>query len=404
MASINLQGDTSGAITISAPSVAGSNTLTLPATTQTLATQNALGVRNLIINGDMKIAQRGTSTTALAWNNDNNFPSCDRWKFQHFGSSAYTAAFTGSQDTDVPSGQGFDYSMKLACTTADATLEADTAVLWSYQFEGQMLQHLAYGTSSAKTMTFSFWVKSNVTGVFNVELYQYDVDDAFSYEYTINTADTWEKKTITIPANTSNIITNDNTVGMSVRFNLALGSNYTGGTLPTGWQTRVLANTSPSMTNNIGSSTSNYINITGVQLEVGDTATPFEHRPYDMELARCQRYFCSSFNAGVAPANGVGNSIASLFAAYDNTTGWSPWIQFPVTMRVAPSMTAYRDNVAGTDGQWITYDSGYTSLTSTTLTTNGTTSGFYCNGSRSSAFAAHDSYLLRGNFTADAEL
>jgi hypothetical protein len=79
-------------------------------------------------------------------------------------------------------------------------------------------------------------------------------------------------------------------------------------------------------------------------------------------------------------------------------------MEFPVTMRTPPTMTAYRDNLTGTDGQWITYDSGYTSLTSTTLVTNGTTSGFYCNGSRSSAFAAHDSYLLRGNFTADAEL
>jgi len=292
----------------------------------------------LIINGDMAIAQRGTSTTGLFYNKDNNFPSCDRWKFQHFGSIAYTAQFTGSQDTDVPTGQGFASSLKLACTTADATLEADTAVLWSYQFEGQTLQHLAYGTSSAKTMTFSFWVKSNITGVFNVELYQYDVNDAFSDEYTINTADTWEKKIITIPANTSNIITNDNTVGMSVRFNLALGSNYNGGTLPTGWQTRVLADTSPNMTNNIGGSTSNYINITGVQLEVGtfdaNSIPPFQFEDVGTSLARCQRYFIKQEVGGGAIADD--DFSVNAFGA-----------QFPTTMRANPTVTVTNPEFPG---------------------------------------------------------
>ena len=291
----------------------------------------------LIINGDMAIAQRGTSTTGLFYNKDNNFPSCDRWKFQHFGSIAYTAQFTGSQDTDVPTGQGFASSLKLACTTADATLEADTAVLWSYQFEGQTLQHLAYGTSSAKTMTFSFWVKSNITGVFNVELYQYDVNDAFSDEYTINTADTWEKKIITIPANTSNIITNDNTVGMSVRFNLALGSNYNGGTLPTGWQTRVLADTSPNMTNNIGGSTSNYINITGVQLEVGtfdvNSIPPFQFEDVGTSLARCLRYYQKIGNGTVAGQRFIATGKVR------SSTQCDFGLVLPVEMRSSPTIS-----------------------------------------------------------------
>ena len=354
-----------------------------------VVTGTPLGNRNLIINGDMRIAQRGTSTTGLQYNNDNNYPCCDRWKFQEFGSISYTASFTGSQDTDVPSGQGFDYSMKLACTTADATLEADTAVLWAYHWEGQMLQHLAYGTSSAKTMTLSFWVKSNLTGIFSAELYQFDVNLDFGYEYTIDTANTWEKKTITIPANTLGVITNDNTAGLVLRFNLAFGSNYQGGATVNAWQSRDITDIAPNMTNNIGSSTSNYINITGVQLEVGEVATPFEHRPYDMELQRCKRYYYTTYPIGVAPGTVGAYACQAEYAPPYNGNHVATW-QHPVSMRATPTMTGYAED--GTSGSF------------TTGAGNQTAQFYQTTSAVITPFASFNGTYLKLLFTASAEL
>ena len=139
MASIKLKGSTSGDITISVPAVAGTHTLTLPSSSSTLATQNALGVRNIIINGDMRIAQRGTSATGLT-NGNTGYHTVDRWKFQHTGTVTY--AVTMSQDTDVPTGQGFSKSVKYDITTAQSSLSAGDSLLFSHYLEGQMLQHL----------------------------------------------------------------------------------------------------------------------------------------------------------------------------------------------------------------------------------------------------------------------
>jgi len=284
MASINLQGDTSGSISISAPSVAGSNTLTLPATTQTLATQNALGVRNLIINGDMNIAQRATSASGLT---TTGYYTLDRWKFVPNAMGTWTM----SQDTDVPSGQGFSSSLKLQCTTADASPAAADYLRIYQKIEAQMLQHLKYGTSSAEKVTFSFWVKSNKTGTYTVRIYAEDNARHIVNTYTIDTADTWEKKTITFNADTTGTINNDNGSGFQCDWWFGTGSSYQGGGAATDWESSTGTKIADGLTVNLADSTSNYINITGVQLEVGDTATPFEHRPYDMELERCKRYY-----------------------------------------------------------------------------------------------------------------
>jgi hypothetical protein len=328
LASINLQGDTSGSISISAPSVAGSNTLTLPKTTSTLATENALGVRNLIINGDMRIAQRGTSATGLG-NGDGGYHTVDRWQF--FEGGAFTGEFTMSQDTDVPSGQGFSHSLKFDCTTADTALASGDSIRIYHKLEGQMLQHLKYGTSSAETLTLSFWVKSNKTGSYTAFMYQFDNAYQQCHTFTVDTADTWEKKTITINPDTVNSIDNDNGAGLLVSFIIGAGTDFTSGTQRTDWTAILNADSFVGQTVNLADSTSNYINITGVQLEVG-TATPFEHRPYDMELARCQRYFhktnplddkCASFL--------FGTMFGSATGALSGT--------FPTVMRAAPTVT-----------------------------------------------------------------
>ena len=287
--------------------------------------------RNLIINGDMQIAQRGASTTGLQYNNDNNYPCCDRWNFHHFGSSSYDASFTGSQDTDVPTGQGFASSLKLACTTADATLEADSAILFRQNIEGQNLQHLKYGNSSAENITLSFWVKSNLTGTFGISAQHGTTSGFYGAEYTIDTADTWEKKTITIAGNTADAIDNDNNVGLRLYFYFALGSNYNGGTNEQWVSNASLDSIAPNMTNNLGGSTSNYINITGVQLEVGEGASDFEFLPYGVQLQRCQRYYYE--------LNGTATNTPFGMCIANSTTQIQSLIPFPVTMRSSPTLS-----------------------------------------------------------------
>jgi hypothetical protein len=317
MASINLQGDTSGSISIQAPSVAGSNTITLPATTQTLATQNSLGVRNLIINGDMRIAQRGTSSTGLT---TSGYNTVDRWT-SRIGSAG---TWTETQDTNVPSGQGFSNSFKLQCTTANASLSAGALMILQYRLEGQNLQHLKKGTSNAESVTLSFWIKSNKTGTYVVDLYDTDNTRTISKSYTIDTADTWEKKTLTYEGDTTGTLDNDNSRSMDINMWLAAGSDYSSGTLSTSWKAAVQTDRVVGQVN-LADSTSNYINITGVQLEVGTEATPFEHRPYDMELARCQRYY--QLHDGMIAANG--NESVQLY----------PTISFQTAMRATPSVS-----------------------------------------------------------------
>lgn len=316
MASINLQGDTSGAITISAPSVAGSNTLTLPATTQTLATQNALGVRNLIINGDMRIAQRGTSVAGIT---SGSYNVMDRMK--DVVSSAGT--WTTSQSTDVPSGQGFGYSYKWECTTSTAS---PTALFLQHRFEGQHLQHLKKGTSSAESLTLSFWVKTNKTGTYVAELRDNDNTRLIGKSYTVDTANTWEKKTITFEGDTTGAFDNDNNASLDLSLWLAADSATFGtGTQQTTWGATLNANRAVAQTVNLADSTSNNWYITGLQLEVGDTATPFEHRPYDMELARCQRYYEIGFGR---------------WRGYDNGFTFVGTNTFQVTKRATPTVVA----------------------------------------------------------------
>jgi len=281
-----------------------------------------LGTKNLIINGDMRIAQRGTSLTGLT--SGNNYTS-DRFQFQ-------VGAGTWSQttDTNVPTGQGFVNSLKINCT-ASATPTGAQQVNISHIIEAQNLQHLKYGTSNAESITLSFWVKSNKTGTYAIWFYQSDDARQTNKTYTIDTADTWEKKTITISGDTVGIIDNDNGAGLYVRWVLASGPDFTSGTSPNGtWEAYTTANAYVGQAVNLADSTSNYINITGVQLEIGDTATPFENRMYSQELAMCQRYFQSFGGNNVAETVGQGTSFS--------TTNTYVLIHLLQTMRSVPSL------------------------------------------------------------------
>jgi len=241
--------------------------------------------RNIIINGDMSIAQRGTTGTLQ--NGTGGYLCIDRWNEIEGGSESFV--FTVSQDSDVPTGQGFVKSLKFDCTTADASLASDGALTFRQKIEGQNIQYLKKGTSNAVSTTLSFWVKSNKTGTYIIALVDVDNSRSISKSYTINTADTWEKKTITYPGDTSGAFDNDNGNSLQVEFYLGAGSNYTSGTLQTSWGSNVAANQRVGQVN-LADSTSNYINFTGVQLEAGTSASDFEFLPYDVNLQRCKRY------------------------------------------------------------------------------------------------------------------
>ena len=242
------------------------------------------GRRNLIINGAMQVAQRGTSTSGKT--GGVSFNSCDRMSF----SISSCGTWTVSQDSNAP--DGFANSYKVLCTTAKASLAASNYVIpLNYVIEGQDLQQLAFGTSSAKKMTMSFWVKSNKTGSGSIEFLQQDNSGKlFTGTYTINSADTWEYKTISIPADTAGVINDDTGHGIQIQFWGNSGSNFTGGSAGSTWATISNPNRNPNNLG-IGGAVNDYWQITGLQLEVSDTATPFEHRSYGEELALCQRYY-----------------------------------------------------------------------------------------------------------------
>lgn len=297
------------------------------------------GRRNIIINGAMQVSQRGTSSTSIT---SSGYYTCDRFKWVIGNLGTWTV----EQSTDAPS--GFSNSFKFTTTTADASpASSDYAVLIQY-IEAQNLQHLAYGTSDAKQLTMSFWVKSNKTGNATFEMIQPDNNGRhISFSYSINVADTWEYKTIVIPAHSSGIINNDNGPGFEILWWVNSGSDFTGGSHPETWTNRANANRNPSNLG-VGGATSDYFAITGVQLEVGSVATPFEHRSYGEELARCQRYYqVLSYTDGAMIASGIAaNSSAARAAIYFNTMRAAPTVTLPTAGQSSGTQTYLNTSTA----------------------------------------------------------
>ena len=288
--------------------------------------QDNVKFRNIIINGDMSIAQRGTSATGIG-NGDTGYHTCDRWSFVEGGSA--TGEFTQSQSTDVPTGQGFSKSLKMDCTTADTSLASNEFFIITQKFEGQMLQYLKKGTSSAESLTLSFWVKSNKTGTYIAELIDADNTRQISKSYTVDSASTWEKKTLTFEGDTTGSFDNDNNASLNLNFFLNTGSDRSSGTLNTSWNTTVNANRAVGQVN-LADSTSNEWYITGVQLEAGEVASDFEFLPHDVNKTRCFRYF-----QDLAPKK---NDCRIAIGENVNGTRCDPVFQY-VEKRANPSVT-----------------------------------------------------------------
>ena len=255
-----------------------------------LVSDQAFGRRNLFINGDMQISQRATTANSVS---STGYNTVDRWELSLNSAGAWNVS---REESVLPAGQGFAYAQKLEVASADSSLSAGDYALWRQKIEGINLQHLKYGTSSAQKLTLSFWVRSNATSTFIVEFFNDNSSEnkTQSQSYTINSANTWEKKTITIDGDTAHSIQNTVNAELLVYFWLAAGSNYTGGgSLNTSWSAvdTVGNNVRAVGQFNLANSSSNTFYITGVQLEVGDTATPFETLTYQDQLRLCQRYY-----------------------------------------------------------------------------------------------------------------
>ena len=283
------------------------------------------GQRNLIINGAMQVAQRGTSGVT-----GNGYNSVDRFRMASGGTSQW--ALTQTQETDAPT--GFSKSTKYSCTTAETTLDAADWAGIQYTFEGQDLQHLSYGSASAQSVTLSFWVKSSATGTFGVSIYQPNDGRIIGSTYTIASANTWEQKIITFAGDTTGIIDNVNTEGLRIYWFLAAGSNFTS-TDNTSWKVYTGNDFAYGHAVNLIDSTSDNFYLTGVQLEVGDTATTFEHRSYGDEYNRCLRYTYAPRNDSTSGADG--STIATGYCQAGSIGVY--FIEFPVPMRNIPSMT-----------------------------------------------------------------
>ena len=259
-----------------------------------IGSQSALSNRNLIINGAMQVAQRGTSSTGFV--GASSYLTVDRFKLEN-GSSG---TFTVTQATDAPT--GFANSLKFDCTTADASPDYFLIV---HRMEGQNLQHLQKGTSSAKKTTLSFHVKSNKTGTYQVNLRDVDNSRLIGATYAISSANTWEKKIVTFAGDTSGVLGNDNGNSLSLEWWLASGSTYNSGAVPTAWEAIANGDRAAGLNVAIGASTDDEFLITGVQLEVGEQATPFEHKSFGDELAACQRYYQTTFAYATVPAQNL---------------------------------------------------------------------------------------------------
>jgi hypothetical protein len=357
-------------------------------------------LKNRIINGAMVIDQRnaGASVTAV----DGQY-TVDRFA----AGVSQTGKLTWQQNAgSVTPPTGFTNYLGVTSTSAYSSLSTDYFFI-IHRIEGFNIADLAWGTANAKTVTLSFWVRSSLTGTFGGALRNSATNRGYGFNYTISAANTWEQKTITIAGDTSGTWLTTNGVGIEIDINLGTGSTYSvaAGTWTAG--NYVSATGSQSIVGTNGAT----LYITGVQLEIGTSATPFERRLYNQELANCQRYYEKSFPQGTVPANNIvtsgSNTTQMVLTSYSGVNYISQNIGFQITKRASPTLTYYNNYAIngsnGTNGQWKSYIAGSWISTSTITTNQTTNTGFLVAGTWSSGTTGQ-SYFSSGEWTAEAEL
>ena len=290
----------------------------------------AQGNRNLIINGAMNVAQRGTSSTGVGATNA-VYPTVDRYIIGA-GNTAGRLTMTQEAVSDLP---GFAKAIKLACTTADTSIAADEFLQLAQRFEGQDLQKLKKGTSSAESVTVSFYVKGNASATCTLELQDVDNTRFNDQEFSVTTS--WNRVSLTFVGDTSGTLDNDNARSFECKIWLHAGSNYTGGTHTDNvWHTTTNQRVGDNQTSFFDSTDRTFF-ITGWQMEIGDVATPFEHEDIGTTLAKCQRYFF------------MPSSVDRTMFAVQGPVDAQIWWNFPFSteMRSQPAFTVYgADNKA----------------------------------------------------------
>lgn len=336
--------------------------------------------RNFLINGDFMVAQRATSTSSIT---SSGYHTVDRWHTDLFSLGTWTQ----SRETDVPSGVGtdaqFEYSLKMLNTATDDSPASNNYCILQQHIEGQNLQSISKGTINARPLVLSFWVKSNVIGRYNVSLRDQDNTRFCTRPYTIKANGIWQQVVVKFPADNTGILGADNNKSLTVEFWLGAGSNFSSGSgyvedWTTDGTTRAAGNI------NVAAKTGGYFMITGVQLELGEENTVFEHLPYDIILQRCQRYFYS---------NEVITGTTFWMDGYQSATGYiNRLLVFPVTMRVRPSMSY--------SGNWITSNMSSSSANFVAFSTQ----GFKMEARASGTARAYIYPNGAGTLTASAEL
>ena len=283
---------------------------------------SSLANKNLVINGAMNIAQRGTSSTS------EGYQTVDRFFFQ--ANSEDNLAFTQAQSTDAPT--GFSNSYKIDCTTVESALASDELAYVAYKPEAQDCMITLNGTANAKPLTLSFYVKSNKTGTYAVTLYKPDnTGRSIGKTYTISSANTWEYKSVTFEGDTSGGgLNDDNGEGIDIYFTLMAGSDFTSSD-GTSWHNYANAQWAFGHNVNMFDNTANEWLLTGVQLEIGEKATEFEHISPNVEIERCKRYY-TRYNS-TAPYQRLGGSG---FA--QTTDDFGIFVKFSPEMRDVPTL------------------------------------------------------------------
>jgi hypothetical protein len=362
-----------------------------------LAQVAALGVseafKNRIINGAMVIDQRNAGASVSV---SGGAYTLDRWVYDP---SASLSWFTFQQNGGaVTPPAGFSNYLGITSTGANTPTSGQFTLVSQY-IEGFNFADLDWGTANAKTITLSFWVRSSLTGTFGGALGNSAFNRSYPFTYTISAANTWEQKSITVAGDTAGTwIGATNGIGLRVIFGLGVGSNSLG--TAGAWAGATYR--SATGATNVSATNGATFYITGVQLEVGSTATSFDYRPYGTELSLCQRYYEKSFNMDVAPANGIQSADRKQGVVYDNSNTIGYYTRYTTTKRANPTIVLFRDSNGGTNGQW----SYYNSSTWNTMTTPSNTirdSEFmldFTAGGRSFGQAI----ILGGNWTASAEL
>ena len=354
------------------------------------------GFKNRIINGAMVIDQRnaGASVTITS----DGLYTLDRWQaYSDVGTSKYSVQQNAGSVTPPV---GFTNYLGVTSLATTSVGSADYYML-SQKIEGYNVADLGFGTANAKTVTLSFWVRSSLFGTFGGAIQNNAGNRSYPFTYTISVADTWEYKTVTIAGDTSGTWTTTNTAGIILRIGLGVGSTSSG---TAGAWAGSSFYSATGATSVVGTNGATFY-ITGVQLEVGSSATGFEYRQYGTELALCQRYYENNYPLGVAVSADAAYFWYTNVTSYSSTACRSQWIDFKATKRATPTVTPYRTNiVASNDNSWALYNGSSWYNSSSATSCYGTHQGFYAEVTGSGMGGVSYSYICIGGWVASAEL